>query len=78
MHVMVKNKKNRRNVKAGVTVEAALLCPFLCLILCSMIAFTLKLYQTVDDYAEKQKTRQEQELSSEMLIRLEAMTEELL
>ena len=64
-------------VKAGFTVEAALLCPFLCLIICGMIMFTLKLYQSVDSYAQKLMQRQEQRLSNEALIRLEAMTEEL-
>jgi len=64
-------------VKAGFTVEAALLCPFLCLMICSVLTFTLKLYQTVEDYAEEQMIRQKQGISSEMLIRMEAMTEEL-
>lgn len=64
-------------VKAGFTVEAALICPFLCLILCAMILLTLELYQTVDIYAEKLKQREEQTLSSADLIRLEAVAEEL-
>ena len=64
-------------VKAGFAVEAALLCPFLCLMICSVLTFTLKLYQTVEDYAEEQMIRQKQGISSEMLIRMEAMTEEL-
>lgn len=63
-------------VKAGVTVEAALLCPFLCLMICSMITFTLRLYRMVEDYAEEQMIRGKQGISSEMLIRMEAMTEE--
>lgn len=65
-------------VKAGFTVEAALVCPFLCLILCGMIQFTLELYQTVDSYAEKLMQRQEEGLTSGDLIRLEAVMEDLL
>lgn len=62
--------------KGSFTVEAALLCPFLCLILCGMIVFTLRLYKTVDVYAKELAERQEQGLSSEELIRLEALAEE--
>lgn len=64
-------------VKAGFTVEAALICPFLCLIICAMIMLTLELYQTVDTYAEELKQREENILSSADLIRLEAVAEEL-
>ncbi len=63
--------------KASFTVEAALLCPFLCLILCGMIRLTLELYQAVDTYAAQLMQRQEQGLSSGDLIRLEAVAEEL-
>ena len=64
-------------VKAGFTVESALLCPFLCLILCGMLQFTLELYQIVDNYAEKLMQRQEEGLTSGDLIRLEAVLEEV-
>jgi len=67
----------KRKVKAGVTVEAALVCPFLCLILCGMIQFTLQLYQRVDAYAASLIQIREQDLSSNQLIRLEAVAEEL-
>lgn len=64
-------------VKASFTVEAALLCPFLCLVLCGMLQFTLELYQKADSYAEELMQRSVQGLSSGELIRLEAMIEEL-
>lgn len=64
-------------MKASFTVEAALLCPFLCLILCGMLMFTVQLYGTVDRCAEELSERQEQKLSSPELIRLEAVAEEL-
>lgn len=59
------------------TVEAALICPFMCLILCGMIVFTLQLYQRVDDYTKDLINQSRQELPSTELIRLEAVTEDL-
>ena len=64
-------------MKASLTVEAALLCPFLCLILCGMLVFTLQLYNTVDTYAKALQERQVQRWSATELIRLEAVTEDL-
>lgn len=64
-------------VKAGFTVEAAMICPLMCLILCAMILLTLELYQTVGTFAEELKQRQEKELTSVDLIRLEAVAEEI-
>ncbi|MBO5353312.1 MAG: pilus assembly protein [Lachnospiraceae bacterium] len=64
-------------MKASMTVEAALLCPFLCLILCGMITVTLQLYQKVDGYAGNLVNPEREALSSSELIRLEAVTEDL-
>jgi len=63
--------------KASITVEAALLCPFLCLILCAMITFTLELYEKTETYGKELMTEQEKLLTSPELIRLEAVTEDL-
>ena len=63
--------------KASMTVEAALICPFLCLVLCGMLVFTLKLYETVDLYTKELIKRQVQILPSPELIRLEAVAEDL-
>lgn len=57
--------------------EAALICPFLCLILCGMLQFTLQLYQRVDLFAAKLVQEQERGLQSDDLIRLEAVTEDI-
>ncbi|MCR5153741.1 MAG: hypothetical protein K6B75_02725 [Lachnospiraceae bacterium] len=38
---------------AVITVEAALLCPFLCLIVISMLYKTIELYDKVTDFSEK-------------------------
>ena len=70
---MVKKTK----IKASFTVEAALICPFLCLILCGMLQFTLQLYQKVDLFTETLLQKQEQEISSSDLIRLEAVIEDI-
>lgn len=69
--IMVKSQKG------SFTVEAALLCPFLCLMICSMLLFTLRLYYTVDEYAEQLTKRQEWSLTAPELIRLEAVMEDL-
>ena len=54
-----------------------MLCPFLCVILCGMIMFTMQLYERVDVYANELVNRDRQEWSSSTLIRLEAVTEDL-
>lgn len=66
-----------KSPKGSFTVEAALLCPFLCLMLCSMLLFTLRLYYIVDEYAEQRTKRQEWSLIAPELIRLEAVMEDL-
>ena len=70
---MVKKRKR----KASFTVEAALICPFLCFILCGMLQFTLQLYQKIDLFTETLLQKQEREISSPDLIRLEAAIEEI-
>ena len=67
----------KKNVKASFTLEAALICPFLCLILCGMLQFTLQLYQRIDLFTEIVLQKQEQEISSSHLIRLEAVVEDI-
>ena len=69
--------RKRRKIKAGYTVEAALLCPLLCLMICGMIGMTLELYKDVVDSAEKLKGWTAQGNSVE-LIRVEAVAEEFL
>lgn len=63
-------------MKGSMTVEAALLCPFLCLVLCSMLMFTLRLYNTVDAYTEQITKRWDWSLTAPDSIRLEAVTED--
>ncbi len=63
-------------LKASVTVEAALVCPFLCLAVCGMLLLTLQLYGKVEQYAKQLQTEEREGLSSTELIRLEAVIEE--
>ena len=65
-------------VKAGYTVEAALLCPFLCLMLCGMIVMTLTLYHRVEEYASKLEGETNRPAYTIELIRIEAVAEEFL
>lgn len=69
--------RKRRKVKAGYTVEAALLCPLLCLMICGMIGMTIELYNEVMESAEKLKGWNAWGSSVE-LIRVEAVAEEFL
>ena len=62
--------------KAGFTVEAALVCPFLCLIICGMLLFTLHLYQEVDTIAAWAEQGQEKGAEAIYLIRLETVMED--
>lgn len=63
--------------KASFTVEAAFVCPFLCLIVCGMLIFTLRLYGKVEEYSERIQTEQREGVPSTELIRLEAVIEEV-
>lgn len=63
--------------KASMTVEAALLCPILCLMICGMILFTLRLYGTIGHYAEELQQQQEPAWTATELIRIEAVIEDV-
>ncbi len=55
-------------MRGSITVEAALLCPFLCLIVCAMVLVTLFLYDIVEDYGkEAVKAIYELPVNSEVL-----------
>ena len=63
--------------KASFTVEAALICPLLCLVVCGMLLITLQLYEKVEQYAVHLQTNEGTGLPSTELIRLEAIIEEV-
>ena len=64
--------------KASYTVEAALICPVICLILCGMIVFTLELYTKAEQLSQGLQLRKEERIASVDLIRIEAVIEETL
>lgn len=70
--------RGKGNVRGSLTVEAALICPLLCLVLCGMIQLTMRLYEQVETYGKMAVSRTEQRLAPADLIRLEAMAAELL
>ena len=65
-------------VKASYTVEAALICPLLCFILCGIILFTLDLYKQVENFYIEQQERVETEAEATKWIRIEAIVEYLI
>lgn len=63
--------------KASFTVEAALVFPLLCFIICGMLLWTLRLYGKVEQYAGRLLTEERGGIPSTELIRLEAVLEEV-
>ena len=62
-------------VKASYTVEAALICPLLCLILCGIMILTLDLYQQVENFCIEQQEKIEGKAEATKWIRIEAVVE---
>ena len=56
--------------KGSFTIEAALVVPFLCLLLCAILLFTLSLYQKVGDFAESASEKVERGWRNVEIIRL--------
>ncbi len=65
-------------VKASYTVEAALICPFLCFILCGIMIVTLDLYKQVEEFCIKQQENVERTAEATKWIRIEAVVEDLI
>lgn len=65
-------------VKASYTVEAALICPLLCFILCGIMIVTLDLYKQVEDFCIKQQENVENTAEATKLIRIEAVVEQFI
>ncbi len=62
-------------VKASYTVEAALICPLLCFILCGIMIVTLGLYKQVEEFSIKQQENVESIAKATEWIRIEAVVE---
>lgn len=65
-------------VKASYTVEAALICPLLCFILCGIMIVTLNLYKQVEEFCIKQQESVESIAKATKWIRIEAVVEEFI
>ena len=60
-------------MKGSITVEAALVCPFVCAVLCFMVGVTLLLYEKVEGFGAE-SVEQVQQLSwNSKLIRMERL-----
>ena len=73
-----KEFNNRDRVKASYTVEAALICPLLCFILCGIMIVTLGLYKQVEEFCIKQQENVESIAEATKWIRIEAIVEYLI
>ena len=65
-------------IKASYTVEAALICPLLCLILCGIMVVTLDLYKQVEIFCIKQQENVESIAKATKCIRIEAVIEDFI
>lgn len=64
-------------VKASYTVEASLIFPLICFILCGIITLTLDLYKQVEDFSIEKQEKIEKEAEAIMWIRIQAVVEDL-
>ena len=61
----------RKNRKGSFTVEAALICPFLCLVVCAMIVTTISFYKEVERYGTETIRELENADHNTAMLRLE-------
>ena len=66
----------KMQVKASYTVEAALICPFLCFILCGIILLTLSLYRQVECFSIEQQKSVERTAEAVNWIRVESIVKQ--
>lgn len=60
-------------MRGSITVEAAMLCPFLCVIVCAMVVVTFFLYDMVGDFGEAAVTGLIDLVEGVKLLRIERM-----
>ena len=65
-------------IKASYTVEAALICPLICFILCGIVILTLDLYKQVEYFAIEQQEKVESNAQAIHWIRIEQMVTNLI
>jgi hypothetical protein len=60
-------------MRGSITVEAAMLCPFLCVVVCAMVVVTFFLYDMVGDFGEEAVTGLIDLVEGVKLLRIERM-----
>ena len=63
------------NVKASYTVEASLIFPLICFLLCAIIILTLNLYSQVENFYIEQQEKVERKAEAVHWIRIEEVVE---
>ncbi len=64
-------------VKASYTVEASLIFPLICLILCGIITFTLNLYNQVEHFSIEKQKKIENKAEAVIWIRIQTVVEDV-
>ena len=60
-------------MRGSITVEAAMLCPFLCVVVCAMVVVTFFLYDMIEDFGEEAVTGLIDLVEGVKLLRIERM-----
>ena len=60
-------------MRGSITVEAAMLCPFLCVVVCAMVLVTFFLYDMIEDFGEEAVTGLIDLVEGVKLLRIERM-----
>lgn len=60
-------------MRGSITIEAAMLCPFLCVIVCAMVVVTFFLYDMIEDFGEEAVTGLVDLVEGVKLLRIERM-----
>ncbi|MBE5951624.1 MAG: hypothetical protein E7260_08555 [Lachnospiraceae bacterium] len=66
-----------RKKKGSVTVEAALVCPFVCLILCAMLVITVSFYEKVETFGTESIQRLKESDRTVTVLRMERILMEI-
>lgn len=72
------SNRKKMQIKASYTVEASLIFPLICLILCGIITLTLELYYQVEYFSIEKQERVEKKAEATSWIRIEAVVEYLI
>ena len=62
--------------KANYTVEAALICPLVCLMVCAVLLFTMRLFYQIEEYTVDVVSKEET-IVAPQIIRMESIVEKV-